>query len=275
VSATGTPNATDTAASAQVTRSMLRHEVLPLYLRSLRVLLRVPSAVIPPLFIPVFFLVVNTAALGNLSNSPVLQGTNYVAFFVPVSILLTVSSAGSGSGLALVQDIDAGYFDKLLLAPISRTSVLVSRLMVDGTRAAAQALLVVAVSLLIGGEIAAGFVGVVLLVVMSFLFGLAYAGIGLTIALRTGSTEATQASFIIFFPLVFLAPTFVPLDFLAEWLQTVAQLNPVTYVLLGMRSLTTEGIVAAELAKAFAAILGLAALLLFSAFRALRARAYR
>jgi ABC-2 type transport system permease protein len=265
---------TDTAASLQVARSRLRNEVWPLYLRSLRVLLRVPSAVIPPLFIPVFFLVVNTAALGNLSNSPVLAGTNYVAFFVPVSILLTVSSAGSGSGLALVQDIDAGYFDKLLLAPISRTSVLVSRLMVDGTRAGAQALLVV-VSLLIGGEVAAGVPGVVLLVVMSFLFGLAYAGIGLTIALRTGSTEATQASFIIFFPLVFLAPTFVPLDFLAEWLQTVAQLNPVTYVLLGMRSLTTEGIVVAELAKAFAAILGLTALLQFSAFRALRARAYR
>lgn len=261
--------------SDQVARSWLRHDVLPLYRRSLRALRRVPSALIPPLFMPVFFLVVNTAALGNITDAPVFQQQgidNYVAFFVPVSLLMTVASVGSGSGMALVQDIDAGYFDKLLLAPISRTAVLLSRLMVDGTRAAAQATLILLVSLFIGGKIEAGIIGALMLIAIAFLFGLAYAGISLTIALRTGSAEATQASFIIFFPLVFLAPTFVPVEFLPGWLQAVVAVNPVTYVIEGMRGLTVHGFRWGALLLAVLAIGAIGLLTMVSAFRALKVR---
>ncbi len=260
-------------AAAPTHRSRLRHELLPLYLRSLRVLFRVPSAILPSLFIPVFFLVVNTAALSNIAELPTFEDANYISFFLPVALLLSVASAGSGSGLSLVTDIDAGYFDKLLLAPISRTSILLSRLMVDGTRAAMQAEIVLIVGLLVGAGIAAGVVGALALIVLAFAFGLAYAGISLTIALRTGSPEATQASFIVFFPLVFLAPTFVPLEFLAEWLADVAAFNPVTYVMLGMRSLTVDGFVFADIAGAVAAIAAIGLLTLGSAFRALNHRA--
>lgn len=275
MSAITTTPPTAAARGDQVPRSWLRHDLLPLYRRSIRTLTRVPSALIPPLFVPVFFLVVNTAALGNITESPVFQAQgvdNYVAFFVPVSLLMTVASVGSGSGMALVQDIDRGYFDKLLLAPISRTAVLLSRLMVDGTRAAAQALLILIVALMIGGKVETGIIGGLMLIGMAFLFGLAYAGISLTIALRTGSAEATQASFIIFFPLVFLAPTFVPIEFLPGWLQAVVAVNPVTYIIEGMRALTTFGFRWGDLAGALVAILAIAALTLTSAFRALRSR---
>lgn len=261
------------ATTAQESRSRIRHELLPLYARSMRTWLRVPSAVIPPMFIPVFFLVVNTAALGDITSLPVFETTDYIAFFVPVSLLMTVASAGSASGMALVQDIDAGYFDKLLLAPISRTSVLLSRLMVDGTRAAIQAGVVLVVALAIGGRIATGLPGALIVVAMAFSFGLAYAGLGLIIALRTGSAEATQASFIIFFPTVFLAPTFVPLDFLPGWLQTVARFNPVTYVIEGMRVLTTDTFAWSTIAYGWVAILVIGVLTLGGAFRALQARA--
>lgn len=256
-------------------RSVIRHEILPLYRRSLRAWLRVKAALFPPLIMPVFFLIVNTAALKDSMGQVPGIGDNYVAFFVPVAILMTVASAGSGSGLALVQDIDAGYFDKLLLAPITRTSIMVSRLMVDGTRAALQATLVLIVSVLIGGEVATGLVGALLLIALAFLFGLAYAGIGLNIALRTGSTEATQASFIIFFPLVFLAPTFVPMDRLAPWMQTVAKINPVTHVIEGLRSLTAVGWEWGELFQATIAIAAIATATLATAFAALRARTSR
>lgn len=253
--------------------TLVRRELLPLYRRSVRVWLRVPSAVIPPLFVPVFFLVVNTSALGDITQLPVFATDDYVAFFLPVSLLMTVASAGSQSGMVLVQDIDSGYFDKLLLAPIARTSILLSRLMVDGTRAALQAGVVMLVGLALGGRIATGVVGALLLVVIAFAFGLAYAGIGLTIALRTGSAEATQASFIFFFPLVFLAPTFVPLEFLPSWLEAVARANPVTYVIEAMRALTTRGFDTAELLRGSAAVVGIGAVTLTATFRALRARA--
>lgn len=256
-------------------RSRLRHEVGPLYLRALRNTVRVPSTLVPPLFIPIFFLVVNTEALGGIVRLPVFRTTDYVAFFLPVSILLSVATVGNGSGLALVQDIASGYFDKLLLAPISRTTLLVSRLMMDGTRAAAQAAIVVLVGLLLGGGVAAGPAGAVLAVALAFLFGLAFAGIGLVIALRTGDPEATQASFVLFFPLVFLAPTFVPLEFLPTWLEAVARVNPITYVMEGLRALFVEGLVWSRLAQAVAATAAIGAVTLGLAFRALAARARR
>lgn len=267
---------TEAATAATVrSRSRLRDELIPLYMRSLRVWLRVPSSVIPPLFVPTFFLVVNTSALGDITNLPVFATTDYVAFFLPVSLLMTVASAGSGSGMALVQDMDAGYFDKLLLAPISRTSILMSRLMVDGTRAALQATTVMLVGVLIGGRIETGIIGALTLIVFAFGFGLAYAGIGLTIALRTASAEATQSSFIIFFPLVFLAPTFVPLEFLPGWLETVARINPISYVILAMRALTTKGFVWGDLLPGMLAIALIGAVTLSLAFRALHKRADR
>lgn len=254
-------------------RSWLRHEISPLYLRALRTWLRVPSAVIPPLFIPIFFLVVNTSALRNITQLPVFTTTDYVAFFLPVSVLMSVASAGNGSGMSVVQDITTGYFDKLLLAPISRTSMLVARLMVDGTRASLQAGLVIVVGLLLGADIATGFLGALGVIALAFGFGLAFAGIGLNIALRTGNPEATQSSMMVFFPFVFLAPTFVPLEFLPDWLRTVAQVNPMTYVIQGMRELTTVGWGWLELLWAVVAIGAIALLTLSTAFAALRRRA--
>ncbi len=265
--------AVTTTTSATAQRSFITHELVPLYLRNLRAWLRVPSSVLPPLFVPVFFLVVNTSALGDITRLPVFDTQDYVAFFLPVSLLMTVASAGSGSGISLVNDITTGYFDKLLLAPISRTTLLVSRLAMDGTRAALQALIVLITGLLIGAEIQTGILGGLFLIVMAFFFGLAYAGISNIIALRTGSAEATQASFILFFPLVFLAPTFVPLEFLPGWLETVASINPITYVIEGMRALTTSHFDWAALGRAWAAIIGLGLVTLTSAFRALKARA--
>lgn len=256
-------------------RTRIRHEIAPLYLRALRNWVRVPSTLIPPLFIPIFFLVVNTEALGGIVELPVFATDDYVAFFLPVSVLLSVASAGNGSGLSLVQDIASGYFDKLLIAPIARTSVLVSRLMVDGTRAALQALIVIIVGLLLGGGVAAGPAGALAAIALAFVFGLAFAGIGLIIALRTGDPEATQASFVLFFPLVFLAPTFVPLEFLPGWLQTVARINPITYVMEGLRGLFVDGFVWGDLAQALLAIGAIGAVSLTLAFRALAVRARR
>ena len=256
-------------------RSRLLGEVWPLYLRALRNTLRLPSALIPPLVIPVFFLVVNSSALRGVSQLPQFPTDDYVAFMIPVAMLMTVASAGAASGMTLVQDIVSGYFDKLLLAPISRTSILLSRLGVDGTRAALQVTLVLSVGTLIGANVASGLVGALLLVVMAFFFGLAYAGISLTIALRTGNAEATQSSFVIFFPLVFLAPTFVPLELMAGWMQTAARFNPVTYVMLGMRSLTITGFDWPALGKAALAIGSIFAVTMATSFRALAARARR
>lgn len=245
--------------------------VLLLARRAVRELWRVPAATAPSLFIPAFFLLVNTGALGDqLKGAPFLEGQNYVAFQLPVSMLLAVASEASNSGLALVTDIDRGYFDKLLVAPIQRTSILFGRLASDFVRVALQASVVVLVGVAFGARIRSGIGGFVVLIVFSALWGVAYAGIGQAIALRTRNVQATQASFLVFFPLLFLAPTFVPREDLQGWLETAATVNPVTYVMEGLRSLVLDGWDGPRILYAALSILGLAMVLTSLSLRALR-----
>jgi ABC-2 type transport system permease protein len=205
--------------------------------RAVREVWRLPAATLPAVFIPVFFMIINVGQVNKIfpSSTPFLQGQHYVAFQVPVSLVFAVSSATSG--LAMVTDIDIGYLDKLLAAPIRRTSIVWGRLAADLVRGTAVSALVLVVGFLFGARVRTGVVGVLLLVLLTALWGVAYAGIGIAIALKTKNVQTTSASFIIFFPLLFLTPNFVPLDLLAGPLKTIALCNPVSYVITGLRDL--------------------------------------
>jgi ABC-2 type transport system permease protein len=216
------------------------NETLLLARRAVREVWRIPAATIPALFIPVFFLVVNLGQVNRVfpPSTPFLHGQHYVAFQIPVSMVFAVSSATSG--LAMVTDIDVGYLDKLLAAPIRRTAIVWGRLAADLARGLAVSALVLAVGVAFGARVATGVVGVVLLIVLSALWGVAYAGIAIAIALKTKNVQTTNASFIIFFPLLFLTPNFVPIDQLAGPLEVIARFNPVTYVITGLRDLVLD-----------------------------------
>jgi ABC-2 type transport system permease protein len=218
------------------------NETLLLGRRAVREVWRIPAATIPALFIPVFFLVVNLGQVNKIFSplhTPFLHGQHYVAFQVPVSLVFAVSSATSG--LAMVTDIDIGYLDKLLAAPIRRTAIVWGRLAADLVRGIAVSAIVLAVGYAFGARVKSGAIGVVLLIVLSALWGVAYAGIAIAIALKTKNVQTTNASFLIFFPLLFLTPNFVPMDLLAGPLQTIARINPVTYVITGLRDIVLFG----------------------------------
>ena len=215
-------------------------EILLLGRRAVREVIRYPEATIPKLFIPLFFLAVNIGQVSKTfpSTTPFLHGQGYVAFQMPVSLMFAVATATTG--LALVTEIDGGYFDKLLVAPIRRTSLIVGRLgadLVRGSpprrsscwrarlrrphrdrdprrdrhRAARRAL------------------------------RRRYAGFGILVALTTRNVQATNTSFLLFFPLLFLTPNFVPFDRLSPVMETLARINPVSYVIVGLRSLIIDG----------------------------------
>jgi ABC-2 type transport system permease protein len=216
------------------------NETMLLARRAVREVWRIPAATIPALFIPIFFLVVNLGQVNKVfpPSTPFLHGQHYVAFQIPVSLVFAVSSATSG--LAMVTDIDIGYLDKLLAAPIQRTAIVWGRLAADLVRGVAVSILVLAVGFAFGARVKTGVIGVVLLVVLSALWGVAYAGIAIAIALKTKNVQTTNASFLIFFPLLFLTPNFVPFDLLAGPLKAIARFNPVSYVITGLRDLVLE-----------------------------------
>ncbi len=132
--------------------------------------------------------------------------------------------------------------------------------------------IIIATGLIFGTGMAAGFGGIVLILAMAGIFGLGYAGIGMSIALRTGSAQAAQAGFLLFFPLLFLSPAFAPKEVFAGWLEFLATINPITYILQGMRELILEGWDAGSLVGAFASIAGFGVFTLTLTLAALRSR---
>jgi len=216
-------------------------EVFLLGRRAVREVSRYPEATIPTLFIPLFFLAVNIGQVSETfpSTTPFLDGQGYVAFQLPVSLMFAVATATSG--LALVTEIDNGYFDKLLVAPIRRSSIIIGRLASDLVRGIGAAAVVLLAGIALGAHVESGPAGALLILLLSALFGVAYAGFAILVALRTRNVQATNTSFILFFPLLFLTPNFVPFDRLTPLMETLARLNPVSYVIEGLRSLVIEG----------------------------------
>ena len=231
-------------------------EVALLGRRAVREIVRLPAATIPTLFIPLFFLAVNIGQVEKTfpSSTDFLHGQGYAAFQIPVSLLFAVST--TTSGLALVTEIDNGYFDKLLVAPIRRSSIIFGRLAADVVRGVMLAVLVLLVGLAFGVEVRSGLLGALALIALSAAWGVAFAGIGILVALRTRSVQATNASFLAFFPLLFLTPNFVPFDRLTGLMEALARANPVSYVMEGLRSLVLEGWDAGKLGLCVAVILG-------------------
>ena len=210
--------------------------------RSLTTIFRTPVALFPPLAISIFFLVIYESTLGGAAAFiPNLSGNSYLGFILPLSI---VSSSLSGAGIAaqnMVRDIESGYFDKLLLTPISRAALLLGPILAGALILGIQASIVIGVALIMGLESATGFAGLLLVVGLAILLGTGFAGFTVSAALGSGSAAATQGASFIFFPLTFLTASFVPLDLLDGWLKTAATFNPITYVLEAMRATLNTG----------------------------------
>jgi ABC-2 type transport system permease protein len=143
------------------------------------------------------------------------------------------------------------------VAPIRRSSIIFGRLTADLVRGIATSALVLLVGIALGARIETGVLGALVIVLLAAGFGVAYAGFGLLVALRTRNVQATQSSFLLFFPLLFLTPNFVPFDRLSPLMETLARINPVSYVIVGLRSLVINGWVVGQLAVCVLVIVGM------------------
>jgi ABC-2 type transport system permease protein len=206
--------------------------------RALRESIRTPEVIVPSLFIPLFFLVVNVGQAARIfpgSSTAFLHGQGYGAFQLPSSMLLA-ASFGSAA-LFLVEEIEGGYFDKLRATPVRRSAIVLGRLLAEGVKALVIASVIVLLGLAFGIRIASGLLGFVLLILLTAGWAVVYAGFMQIIALKTRSAAATNSAGLVFFPLLFLTPNFVPRHLLTRPMEIAATANPVTYVMEAMRSL--------------------------------------
>jgi len=230
---------------------------LVLGMRSLREALRQPDALFMTMFIPIFFLVVNTGQAAEVfpsSSTGFLEGQGYGAFQLPITLLLAASFGMAA--LFLVEEIEGGYFDKLRAMPIPRYSMVLGRLVAEAVKVAVLSSVIVLIALPFGITIASGVVGFLLIVLLTTLWGVVYAGFMQLIALKTRSAAATNSGGMVFFPLLFLTPNFVPRDMLAKPMEIAATVNPVTYLMEALRSLILTDLDWGAILPGFAVVIG-------------------
>jgi ABC-2 type transport system permease protein len=240
--------------------------------RALRAVPRDPATIVPPIFIALFFFIVNIGTLQHLTEGHI-RGFDIKAFMMPTAIVIGVTGVSRAG--ALVLDVQNGYFDRLLLTPVRRLAILVGHMVADVAVACLLTVPILVVALALGVQIESGPLGIVVFIAMAGLWSLAFAGFGYAIALKTGNPAAVNSSFLLFFPFLFLTSSYVPRSQLSGWLNTVAAWNPVTYILEGQRSLVTQGWQWDKLATALLAIAVVAAASMSLCFSALRGRTRR
>jgi ABC-2 type transport system permease protein len=250
-------------------RSSIAHDLATVARRAIRGVFREPEFYFPALIVPVFFFVVNVGALQDFTQQSGII-PDFKAFQLPVSIIFAVTGVSRAS--ALVTDIQGGYFDRLLLTPIRRPTLLLGLMAADFVSVVLLAVPVLMLGLVLGVSFETGVLGMIVFIAYGAAWGLAFAGFPYAIALKTGNPAAVNSSFILFFPFAFLTTTFLPKEALTGWLSTVATYNPVTYVLDGLRSLILEGWEWEALAKGLGATLGLMVISFGMASAALRGR---
>jgi ABC-2 type transport system permease protein len=250
-------------------RAGFTRDVLSIAGRALRAIPRDIPAVVPPVLIALFFFVVNIGTLQHLTERSI-GGLNYTAFMMATAVLLGVT--GVSRAPALVLDVDNGYFDRLLLTPVRRLAILLGHMVADVGVACALTVPIVILGFALGVHFATGPLGVLVFVLLAALWSLAFSGFGYAIALKTGNPAAVNSAFLLFFPFLFLTSSYVPRTQLTGWLDTVASVNPVTYLLGGLRSLTMHGWQWGDLGQSLVAIAVVAAVSMTLCFSALRGR---
>jgi ABC-2 type transport system permease protein len=239
--------------------------------RALREAWRTPDALLPTLFIPLFFLVVNVGQAAEIfpsTTTEFLNGQGYGAFQLPSSLLLAASFGTAA--LFLVEEIEGGYFDKLRAAPVPRSAIVMGRLIAEAAKGVLIAAVIVVLGLIFGISVASGVIGFILLVGLTALWSVVFVGFMQLIALKTRSAAATNSAGLVFFPLLFLTPNFVPRDLLTRPMEIAATLNPVTYVMEALRSLILEDLDWGAILPGFAVVFVLGALMLFLNVRMIR-----
>jgi ABC-2 type transport system permease protein len=254
----------------------LRTQVGQLARRSVTRTLRQPAQIVPALIFPLFLLAVNSGGLKDATNLPGFPTDSYLTFALAVPFIQGALFSVMNAGTDLARDIETGFLNRLALTPLRGTALLSGLLAGAVLLGLVQAVTYLVVGLIAGADLAAGFGGALVLVALSVTITVAFGTIGLFAALRTGSGEAVQSLFPVFFVFLFLSAMALPLNLLQiQWFHDIAAVNPVTYLLQALRSLLIEGWNLGRLALGFGIALTVLAIGMYAASGALKTRLVR
>ena len=227
--------------------------------RSVLQTLRQPAMVIPPILFPLTLMAINVGGLDAATLLPGFPTDNYLDFAIAFPFIQGSLFASINAGTSLARDVETGFIKRLALTPMQRSALLIGNLAGVMVVALLAAVIYLAVGFAAGLHVAAGAAGVLVMLALALLIGLAFAAVGAFVGLRTGSGEAVQGVFPLFFVFLFLSSSSLPRDLIEQdWFRTIATYNPISYLFEGLRSLIIFGWQGQELALGFGFALAIA-----------------
>jgi ABC-2 type transport system permease protein len=259
-----------------VNRATLAVQVGVLARRSVVRTLRQPAMVVPSLAFPMILLAINSSGLDSATRLPGFPTDSYFQFALAIPFVQGALFSANSAGTNVANDIESGFLNRLSLTPLRRVSLMMGQLAGILALGLIQAVTFVVIGVAVGSGIAAGVGGALVIIALSLTISLGFGLIGAFVALRTGSGEAVQGVFPLFFAALFLSSMSLPRDLIqTDWFRTVATWNPVSYMLEAIRSLVITGWDPEALALGFACAGGVALIALIAASSALRTQMVR
>lgn len=219
-------------ASAPVNRAV--QTVYTMWLREMIRFSRSKSRIIGALATPLFFLVILGA--GFSSSSPISGGgASYTSYLAPGLIGMAVLFSSLMGGVSIIWDREFGFLKEILIAPVSRFFVALGKAVGGVTTAMIQGVLIMIIAWLIGVQYVSVW-GVLASIVIMFISGIGFIGLGIALASKIESHEGFQMvmSFLTM-PLVLLSGAFFPISNLPAWLSALVYANPLTYGVEALR----------------------------------------
>lgn len=212
-----------------------RTGIYVLWLREMKRFLRAKSRIFGALAMPLFFLGFLGMGFRRVNIPGVTENTNYIHFLVPGILGMSLLFSSTFGGLSVLWDREFGFLKEIMVAPVSRISIVLGRMAGGMTTALIQGILIFAVSFLMGFSVKSGWILLVSLVFMG-LISITFLGMGLVFAsnMRDMQGFSIVMNFVIF-PLFFLSGALYPLDNFPFWLKYLSYCDPLTYGVDGLR----------------------------------------
>jgi ABC-2 type transport system permease protein len=235
--------------------------VLALGRRSVNQTLRRPQLAAPLIIFPTALLAIQTAGAGRAVDLPGFPPVaNFLSFMLAGAIVQAVMMTGNSGAIAFAIDMEMRFTDRLYAAPIARSSVILGRLAATAVLGAMIAVYFIVLGLIFGASIHEGALAVLWIIVLTSVSALAFGSIGAAIALRSNSASVVQGIFPLVFVILFLSDAFFPANLMLEPAAWVAQYNPLSFIVNGIRQPIIDGWSATTQLKAIASVIGVGAL---------------
>jgi ABC-2 type transport system permease protein len=253
--------------SGEVMSSHSQSVSLAVAWRHLRVAVRSPGLILPPVLFPVFLFGAFAGGLSGVGRAPSFDYPDFKAFLFVFVLLQSAAFGGVFVGVAMAGDIESGFVRRIMLASPRRGPILLGYVLATVVRAAATTAVLTALAFAAGMHIRGGLPALAAVLALALLVTVAATLFAGGVALRMRSTQAAPLMQVPVFLAMFLAPVYTPRALMSGWVARVADVNPVTLLLEAGRGLLAgHGV---RVGLSFAAVLAAIAVLALWALHAL------